>query len=67
MDVWREEETAVGDRSSQIAELERGDGNVALSHPGPQDGSGLPSCLVAACEIVHIGHQAAFLPRHVDA
>ena len=67
MDMGQIIVAAVGYRGRQVAELQRSDRDIALSHSSPPDGLAVPSFFVAAVQIIGICQQPAFLACDIHA
>ena len=58
--------SSVGDHRGEVAELERGSGDLTLSHAYPHDRRAVPVA-VAAAQVCRVGNAAAHLVGDVHA
>ena len=65
LDVRRKVISSVGDKSGQIAELERRGRHFPLPHSHPHDGRGTPCAVMGTGQIGRIGHDALHLAGYI--
>lgn len=66
MDMGYEVPTTIGDSDGEVAELQGGAGDIALTHASPPDGLAVPAIFITAVQVVGACEESALFALDVD-